>query len=134
MAELVKKTPNSIGYVELNYAKELNLAYGSVMNAKGKFQAANLVALGVAVEAAQDLKSDFRVSIVNAPGEGAYPICTLTWIVVPGQMGDPAKQKAMKEFLRWGYAKGQKLAMPMDYGVLQPPLLDSVRDQVADIR
>lgn len=133
LGELVKKTPNAIGYVELNYAEELKLSYGNVMNSAGKFQKPDLPALGVSVDAVQNLKHDFRASITNAPGEGAYPICTLTWIIVPSQIGDIGKQKAMKRFLRWGYTAGQKLAMPMDYGVLQPPLLNRVQDQVDNI-
>lgn len=85
------------------------------------------------MDQAQSLKKDFRVDIVHAPGDGAYPICTLTWLIVPSQMGDIAKQKAMKRFLRWAYSKGQKLAMPMDYDVIQPPLLNRVEDQIETI-
>ena len=133
LAELVKKTPNSIGYVELNYAVKQNLTYGAVKNAAGKFQKPDLEALGAAVDTAQNMTKDFRMSIVNASAPGAYPICTLTWLIVPRQTGSPAKQQAMKRFLRWAYGDGQKLAMQMEYGVLQPPLLDRVREQVGDI-
>jgi phosphate transport system substrate-binding protein len=133
LAEAVKKMPHSIGYVELNYAIEQKLPYGSVRNAAGKFQKPDLQALGAAVDAAQSQTSDFRVNIVNSKAEGAYPIATLTWLIVPSQIPDGAKQKAMKRFLRWAYAQGQKIAMQMDYDVLQPPLLDRVRDQIGDI-
>jgi phosphate transport system substrate-binding protein len=133
IAQFVKKTPNSIGYVELNYAEEQQLSHAAVQNSAGKFRKADLESMGAAIENAQNMKSDFRVSIVNAQSDKAYPVSTLTWLIVPSQISDPAKRTAMKAFLRWVYDGGQKLAMSTDYGVLQPPLLNYVNDQIGDI-
>lgn len=93
LAELVKKTPNSIGYVELNYAVKQKLSYGAVQNAAGKFQKPDLEALGAAVDMAQNMKKDFRASIVNASSPGAYPICTLTWLIVRGRRSVPQNKE-----------------------------------------
>ena len=134
LADLVKKTPNSIGYVELNYAEDAKLPYGSVKNAAGKFQKAELMSLGAAVDSAQNEKNDFRISLTNPENEGAYPICTLTWLIVPSHIEDIVKQKALKRFLRYNLTEGQQIAMKMDYGVLQPPLIDRIRDQVDEVR
>jgi phosphate transport system substrate-binding protein len=134
LAQLVKKTSNSIGYVELNYAVEQQLSRGAVQNAAGKFISADLESMGAAIDAAQNMKSDFRASIVNAAPDKAYPVSTLTWLLVPSHIEDAAKLKAMKSFLHWVYGDGQKLAMSTDYGVLQPPLLNYVNDQIGDIR
>ena len=134
LAQMVKRTPNSIGYVELNYAVEQQLSRGTVQNAASKFIGADLESMGAAIDAAQNMKSDFRASIVNASPDKAYPISTLTWLLVPSHIEDPAKLKAMKSFLRWIYGDGQKLAMSTDYGVLQPPLLNYVTDQIGDIK
>jgi phosphate transport system substrate-binding protein len=133
MAKLVKKTPNSIGYVELNYAGEQQLTHAALQNSAGQFRKADLESIGASIDKAQNMKSDFRASIVNAGSDKAYPITTLTWLIVPSQISDPAKLKATKEFLRWVYDGGQKLAMSTDYGVLQPPLLNYVNDQIGDI-
>jgi phosphate transport system substrate-binding protein len=133
VAELVKKTPNSIGYVELNYAVTLKLPYGAVKNASGNYQKPEIEALGEAVDAALNMKKDFRISIVNAPAKKAYPICTLTWLIVPSQFNDARKTAAMKKFLRWCYDDGQKLVSSMEYDAIPSPLLNYVRDQVADI-
>jgi phosphate transport system substrate-binding protein len=133
IAQLVKKTPNSIGYVELNYAGEQQLSHAAVQNSAGKFRKADLESMGAAIENAQNMKSDFRASIVNAASDKAYPVSTLTWLIVPSQISDLAKLKAMKAFLRWVYEGGQKLAMSTDYGVLQPPLLNYVNDQIGDV-
>jgi phosphate transport system substrate-binding protein len=80
------------------------------------------------------MKTDFRASIANSPAKGAYPICTLTWLIVPSHIADAGKLREMKRFLRWAYSDGQQIALKMDYGVLQPPFLDHVRDQIAKIQ
>jgi len=134
LAKAIKSTPASIGYVELNYANAQSLTYGAVQNAAGKFKKPDLEALGAAIEVAQGMKHDFRASLTNAPGENAYPICTLTWLIVPENIENPAKLKQLKSFLRWMYEDGQKIAMSMDYGVIQPPLRDYARDQVANLK
>jgi phosphate transport system substrate-binding protein len=134
LADLVKKTPNSIGYVELNYAEGDKLSSGAVKNAAGKFQKAELMTLGAAVDSAQNQKTDFRVSITNPESADAYPICTLTWLIVSGHVEDIVRQKAIKRFLRYNLTEGQQIAMKMDYGVLQPPLIDRIRDQVDEVR
>src|SRR5215471_19239004 len=133
LAELVKKTPDSIGYVELNYAKAQGLRYGAVRNASGKFQRPDIEALGKAEDMAQGMNDDFRGSIVNSPAKNAYPISTLTWLIVPSEIHDDAKRKAMRAFLEWAYGAGQKIVNSMDYDELQAPLIDRVRAQVKDI-
>jgi phosphate transport system substrate-binding protein len=67
LAELVKKTQNSIGYVELNYAIQEGLSYGHVRNAEGKFEKPDFRAMGAAAHAVENMKTDFRASIANSP-------------------------------------------------------------------
>jgi phosphate transport system substrate-binding protein len=131
---IVKQTPGAIGYVELNYAEAQKLPYGAVKNSAGKFQTPSLTALGAAIDSAPNLAKDYRASIANPPKADAYPIATLTWLLVPREFKDPAKAKAMKTFLRWVYSDGQKIASPTDYGTLPAEVLNSVRAQVEDIR
>ena len=133
LAELVKKTPDAIGYVELNYAIAQRLSYGPVQNAAGKFQRPDAEVLGAAEDMAQSMKGDFRGSIVNSPAKNAYPISTLTWLIVPSHISDERKRKATRDFLDWAYKSGQKIANSMDYDELQAPLIDRVRDQVSAI-
>ena len=71
LAELVKKTPYSIGYVELNYAIQDALSYGFVRNAEGKFEKPDFRAMGAAANAVENMKTDFRASITNSPAKGA---------------------------------------------------------------
>ena len=105
---LVKQTPDSIGYIELIYAVQNNIPYGKVQNAAGKFVKADLAGVtAAAAGAAKDMPDDFRVSITNAPGATAYPISSFTWLLIPAQIPDAAKQDAIKDFLKWMLTDGQ---------------------------
>jgi phosphate transport system substrate-binding protein len=119
VAALVKQTPYSIGYVELAYAIQNKLPYGSVKNQAGNFVKANLESVTAAAESvAQKMPDDFRVSITNAPGEKAYPISSFTWLLVPEKFNDKNKLKVMKDFLQWMVADGQKLTQELLYAPL----------------
>ena len=133
VADLVSKTEGSIGYLELNYAKKHNLAFGSVRNRAGEFQSANFETVGGAIDSIQDLPKDFRILMTNAPGEKAYPIATMTYLLVPSQIPDVQKREAIKRLLHWIYTTGQKVALDFDYDLLTPAMLNPVSDQAADI-
>lgn len=119
VSALVKQTPNSIGYVELIYAIENHLPYGEVQNSSGRFIKASLATVtAAAAGAASAMQHDVRVSITNAPGQDAYPICSFTYLLIPEKIADPAKRKAITEFLHWMLARGQDMAEGLDYGRL----------------
>jgi phosphate transport system substrate-binding protein len=116
---LIKQTPNSIGYVELIYAAQNNIPYGTVKNAAGKFIKADLTSVSAAAAgAAKDMPADFRVSITNAPGATAYPISSFTWLLIPAKFSDAGKRDAIREFLKWSLADGQNYADAMSYARL----------------
>src|SRR6266478_1333612 len=99
----VKQTPGGIGYVELIYAVQNKMAYGTVKNAAGEFVKASLASTTAAAASVKDMPDDFRVSITNAPGKGVYPICSFTWLLVPVEWKDDhaARGKVMVDFLNW---------------------------------
>ena len=116
---LVKQTPNSIGYIELIYAVQNNIAFGKVQNAAGKFVKADLAGVtAAAAGAAKEIPDDFRVSITIAPGAAAYPISSFTWLLIPAQISDAGKRDAIKGFLKWMLADGQKYNEPLSYAQL----------------
>lgn len=116
---LVKQTPNSIGYVELIYAANNNIAYGAVKNADGVFLKADLAGVSeAAAGAAKNIPDDFRVSITNAPGKKAYPISTFTWLLIPAKISDAAKRDAIKGFVKWAITDGQKFNEDLKYAKL----------------
>jgi phosphate transport system substrate-binding protein len=115
----IKNTPNSIGYVELIYAETNKIPYGNVKNAAGVFVKASLAAVSAAAAGkAKEMPDDFRVSIVNAPGNAAYPISSFTWLLIPEKFSDAAKRDALKGFLKWALADGQNYAENLSYAKL----------------
>ena len=113
---LIKQTPYSLGYVELVYALQNKLAYGRVRNSSGAFVKADLTSTtAAAAGAAKNMPDDFRVSITNAPGKNAYPICSFTWLLIPSNIPDASKRTTLKEFIKWMATKGQEYAEPLGY-------------------
>ena len=116
---LVTQTPGSIGYVELIYALQNKISFGSVQNAAGEFVKASTDAVTkAAAAAAGTMPEDFRVSITNAQGAGAYPISSFTWILLYQDPMDKAASKAMVDFMKWAVTDGQKYASDLGYAPL----------------
>ncbi len=132
VAGLVRQTPGAIGYIELVYADQNRIPYGSVRNAAGAFVKASVEST-TAAAAAASVPADFRVSITNAPGAGAYPIASFTWLLVPTSWRDAGKAKAMQDFLNWMIADGQKQAPQLGYAPLPGNVADSVRQNIGKI-
>jgi phosphate transport system substrate-binding protein len=133
VAGQVKQTPNSFGYIELVYAVQNKMSYGLVRNAAGKFVDANLASI-TAAGASAIVPDDYRVSITNAPGADAYPISTFTWFLIPEKITDPAKRKAIKDFLTWMLTDGQKLAPALDFAPLPAALIAREQKQITRIQ
>jgi phosphate transport system substrate-binding protein len=124
VAGLVKQTSNSIGYVELIYATQNKIPYGTLQNKAGKFVECSLATVSAAAASAK-MPSDFRVSITNAPGDTAYPASTFTWLLVYQNPPDKTKGKALVDFLHWMLKDGQKFTQDLGYA----PLPDNVVSQ-----
>jgi phosphate transport system substrate-binding protein len=119
VAGLVQQTPYSIGYVELGYAQHARLPYGKVANAAGQYVECTLESVTqAAAAAAPTMPADFRVSITNPPGAGAYPIASFTWLLIYQQQDDPRKGAAMVGFLKWMLHDGQQFAGSLGYAPL----------------
>jgi phosphate transport system substrate-binding protein len=130
---LVKQTPGAIGYVELIYAKQNKLPYAAVKNTHGEYVAASMESVGKALGTA-NIPEDFRFSMVNPPGEGAYPIAGTTWLLVYEQQKDAAKGKKLVEFLNWALTKGQAFAPALDYAPLPEELQKRVLERIKTIK
>ncbi|HLZ52226.1 MAG TPA: phosphate ABC transporter substrate-binding protein PstS [Candidatus Acidoferrum sp.] len=116
---LVKQTPDSIGYVELIYAIQNKMPYGSVKNSSGAFIKADLASVtAAAAGAAKNMPADFRVSITEAPGKTAYPISSFTWLLIPSKFSDAGKRDAVKGFVKWMLADGQNYTEALSYAKL----------------
>jgi len=114
---VVSQTPGAIGYVELIFALKNNISYGSVQNAAGGIVKASPESVTKAA-AGVSMPDDFRVSITNAPGAGAYPISSFTWLLLYENPSDKAMSKVMVDFITWAIRDGQKFATELGYASL----------------
>lgn len=127
VAGVVKQTPNALGYVELAYALTNTLTFGNVQNRAGQFVRASLSTTTKAMEGAlPTIPDDYRVYFTNPPGKDVYPIAGFTWILIYGDQPDPAKAKALVEFLWWATHDGQKYAPTLLYAPLPRGLVTRI--------
>jgi phosphate transport system substrate-binding protein len=112
---MVKEFGGAIGYVQFIYALQNHLSFGKVRNQKGEFVVASLESIAAAATNAIEPGSDFKVSIVDAPGAGSYPIASFTWLVFPVRVVDGVKRGAIAGFLQWMLSSGQRQAAALGY-------------------
>jgi phosphate transport system substrate-binding protein len=134
VAGMLRQLPGSIGYVELIYAVQNNISYGSVKNSAGNFVKASLEGVTAAAASAPKMPPDFRVSITNAPGKDAYPISSFTWLLIPEQSKDAAKGKILSDFLNWMVTDGQKMTAALSYAPLPDVVVQKVKDAIKQVR
>ncbi len=134
VAGSVRQLQGSIGYVELIYAVQNSIAYGSVRNAAGNFVKASLEGVTAAAAAAPKMPADFRVSITNAPGKESYPISSFTWLLIPAQSKDPAKGKILADFLNWMVTDGQKMTAALSYAPLPESVSEKVKEAIKQVK
>ena len=116
---VVRQTPGAIGYVELAYAKQNQLPFALLRNKSGRFIEASLASTTAAVEgAAALLARDVRTPIVNSAAPGAYPVSGLTFLLVYRDSKNPARAKALADFINWAIHDGQAYAEGLNYARL----------------
>jgi len=133
VAGQVRQLTGSIGYVELIYAVQNKITYGSVRNASGNFVGASLDGVTEAAATAKTMPADFRVSITNAPGKTAYPISSFTWLLIPTPAKDPKKGKIIADFLDWMVTDGQKMTNQLSYAPLPESVVEKVKAAIKQV-
>jgi phosphate transport system substrate-binding protein len=134
VAAYVRQMPGAIGYVELIYALQTKIPFGSVQNAAGSFVKGSLDSVTAAAASAPKMPADFRISITNAPGKDAYPIASFTWLLIPAQSKDPAKGKILSDFLTWMVTDGQKMTSALAYAPLPDNVAAKVKEAIKEVR
>ena len=134
VAGTVRQMAGAIGYVELIYAVQNKIPYGSVKNTSGAFVKASLDSVTAAAASVKTMPADFRVSITNAPGKEAYPIASFTWLLIPAQSKDAAKGKIIADFLNWMVDDGQKMTAALTYAPLPVNVAEKVKVEIKQVR
>ena len=128
VAALIQRNPWTIGYVEYGYAKRLGLAMAHIENKAGKFVEPSAASGAAAIAAnLKEVPEHLRVFFADPEGEDAYPIVTLTWLLLRDRHPDPAKGEALKRFVDWALTKGQPYGaelgfVPLPQGMLERAL------------
>jgi phosphate ABC transporter phosphate-binding protein len=133
VAGAVKELGGSIGYVEFIYALQHHLSYGKIRNRNGQYMEASLESIRAAVSHSAAIHDDLKGSVVDAPGDGAYPVATFTWIAVPAHIADDKKRSGMIAFLRWMLGPGQKQAAALGYLALPAEIVVKEEDAIGRI-
>jgi phosphate transport system substrate-binding protein len=121
VAGQIKQTPGAMGYVEMAFVKQNRLTAALLQNAAGQFVMPSDEGATAAADAAiakLPANTDYRISIVNSAGATAYPISSLTYLLVYQHMSDAGKAKKLSAFIKWALTKGQQFASPLDYAPL----------------
>ena len=125
---LVKQTPGTIGYLELNYAKENGLPVASIQNQAGEYVSPTPAATTAAIEAFREALAE-RHSQSNcgspASAKTAYPISGISFVLMPKERPNEAQQRAVKDFVAFAISSGQEAAEHLSYAKLP----DSLREQ-----
>ncbi len=129
---VVKSTPGAVGYVELAYAHQNQLAMASIRNHDGIFMVPSLESTSAAA-AGVEMPADYRVSITDAKGKDAYPLASFTYLLVYKDQADPKKGEALLRFLWWAIHEGQATASSLDYAPLPKAVVAKVEKTLASL-
>lgn len=123
VAGLVRQLPGAIGYVELIYALQNNINFGSIRNAAGNWVKASIAGVTEAAANIKSMPADYRVSITNAPGATAYPISSFTYLLIPVEPTNPANRAVLKDMLSWILKSGESEVSALSYAPLPQNLI-----------
>ena len=129
VAASVREYPGAIGYVELIYALQNHIDFGSIRNAAGNWVKASIDGVTAAAATAK-IPPDYRVSITDAPGPEAYPISSFTYLLLPAHPTDMAKEKVIKDLLSWSIKSGESEVSSLSYAPLPATLQEKVLQTV----
>ncbi len=133
VARHIKETPYSLGYVQLSYVHQMDLASGLVKNRDGAYVKASLKSITAAGHnALKQIPVDLRFSLANAPGQDSFPICGATWAVV--YANQPAGKETLVAFLHWVTTEGQDRVEPLFYARLPESLVDRAKQKIEQIK
>jgi phosphate transport system substrate-binding protein len=126
IANSIKTTPGSIGYVEYGYAKTTGLTFAKLQNKSGAYVEAN-TASGQAALATAVLPENLIAWIPDPEGANAYPIVTFTWMICYKKYDDANKANALKALITWCLDKGQETSEKLGYLPLPPNVIEKVK-------
>ncbi len=129
----VQQTPGAIGYTEFSYARENGLKMAAIENASGKMITPTPES-GAAAFEGETVPADFALQVPDSKNAAAYPISTLTWLLLYPEYKDAAKREALSSVIGWSLTDGKASATELGYIPIEPSLATKVNDRVAQIK
>ncbi len=133
VANSVQQIPGAIGYVELAYAKQNNMAWAQLKNKSGVYLEPSLDSAALAADQ-PNLPDNMEVMVTDSANPKAYPITGFTWLLVYENQTDPAKADAVAQLAWWMIHEGQQYALPLDYAPLKGSALKKAEALVKKIK
>lgn len=122
VTEAIKRTPYSIGYVELSYAVLNDIKHAKLENNAGNFVKASRESISSAVKAVLkehvlpapvDDWSGFSLLRLKPNAEDSYPVVSFVYALVYVE-NPPDRARALREFLSWILNDGQQYALDVE--------------------
>jgi len=133
VAARIKTSIGSVGYVGYEFARRAGLRVALLENHAGHFVAPSEQSSAAALTGVE-LPENMRLYVPDPPASDAYPVVTLTWILLYRNYSDAPKAHALHDLFRWCLTDGQQYASQLGYTPLPPPIaqrslaaLDGVR-------
>jgi phosphate transport system substrate-binding protein len=131
MVKTIGASPYSIGYVGISFsgpAAKAGIRPMALKNQNGKFLVPTTQSISAAASTLDPrTPPDERLSLVDAPGDGSYPLVNYEYAVVSTAQPDSGTADALKNFLLWSIAvDGGNAARHLD-AVGFIPLPDFIR-------
>ncbi len=133
IAAQIQQTPNSIGYTEYSYGKQIGLSMASIENKAGKIITPSPAA-GAAAFSGEKVPADLALLVPDSANPAAYPISGLTWLLLYPQSKDAAKQTALKAVVEWSLSTGKATATELGYVPLEDELVTKVKAELAKVK
>ena len=122
VAARIKQSIGAIGYVSYEFARKIGLKVALLENRAGQFVGPTESAAAAALAEAE-LPDNMRVYVPDPSGREAYPIVTLTWVMLYRTYPEARKNQALHDLFRWCLTDGQQYAAGLGYIPLPPAIV-----------
>jgi phosphate transport system substrate-binding protein len=128
VANAVKATANSIGYVEYAQAVKSELSYAQIQNGAGLFISPGATSFQAAAGSADWAGAgDFGLLLTEATGTDAYPIAATVFVLMHKEAKAPQRTRRALRFFEWSLAQGAADASTLGYVPLPASLIEQIK-------
>jgi phosphate transport system substrate-binding protein len=129
----VQQTPGAVGYVEYSYAKQNDIPMAAIENKSGKIIAPSPESGALAFKG-QTVPADLALQVPDSTNPEAYPISTLTWLLLYPEYKDASKGTALKAVVDWALNTGKQDANELGYIPLDDELAGKVKGALDKVK